>query len=138
MHAAQLLSCSLVNTAENGKTGSTFKTNRSKSRPKLMLKASYLTEKRTQVKDNNKSTLVSLMQFYYTVTTTCFGHSCGHLQGGNSKNTDIFTVCRDYSTVKNHTGLIKIPVKWNNSDEYKTLEAKNCFLLYIEGTSGGL
>jgi hypothetical protein len=59
MHAAQLLSCSLVNTAENGKTGSTFKTNRSKSRPKLMLKASYLTEKREQVKHNNKSTLVS-------------------------------------------------------------------------------
>lgn len=31
MHAAQLSSCSLVNTAENGDTGSTFKTERSKS-----------------------------------------------------------------------------------------------------------
>jgi hypothetical protein len=103
-----------------------------------MLKASYLTEKREQVKHNNKSTLVSWMQFYYTVTTTCFGHSCGHLLGGNSKNTDIFIVCRDYSTVKNHTGLIKIPVKSKNSDEYKILEVKNCFLLYTEGTSGGL
>jgi hypothetical protein len=43
-HAAQLSSCSLVNTAENGNTDSTstFKTDRSKSRPELMFKASYL------------------------------------------------------------------------------------------------
>jgi hypothetical protein len=60
MHAAQLSSCSLVNIAENGKANSTFKTVRSKSRPKLMFKASYLNEKRTQfIKNSNKSTLVS-------------------------------------------------------------------------------
>ena len=47
MYDAQLSSCSLVNTAKNGNTGSTFKTDRSKSRPKVMFKASYLTKKRT-------------------------------------------------------------------------------------------
>jgi len=46
MHAAQLSSCSVVNTAENGNTASTFKTDRSKSRPKLVFKVSYLREKR--------------------------------------------------------------------------------------------
>ena len=30
---------------------------------------------------------------------TCFGHSCGHLQGGENKNTDIFKICLNHSRV---------------------------------------
>jgi hypothetical protein len=29
--------------------------------------------------------LVYECNFYYTVTSTCFGHSCGHLQGDENK-----------------------------------------------------
>jgi len=33
----------------------------------------------------------------------CFGHSCGHFQGGDSNNnTNIFIMCRDQSIVKSH------------------------------------
>jgi len=32
-------------------------------------------------------------------TATCLGHSCGHLHGGKCKDTNIFIVCRDHSTV---------------------------------------
>ena len=41
-----------------------------------------------------------------------FGQSCGHLQGGKSKNTNICLVCWDNSTFKNHIVFVKIPVKW--------------------------
>ena len=32
-------------------------------------------------------------------TATCLGHLCGHLHGGKCKDTNIFTVCQDHSTV---------------------------------------
>jgi hypothetical protein len=47
---------------------------------------------------------------------------------GNSKNTCIFIVCWDQSTVKKQTLFIKTRVKWLNSDEHKILEVKNCCL----------
>ena len=39
-------------------------------------------------------------------------------------------MCQDHTTFKNHTVLVKIPVKSQNSDEYKILEVKNCSLEY--------
>jgi hypothetical protein len=41
------------------------------------------------------------MSFYFTVSLTCFGHSCGHLQGNENNNTNTiimfwvvhYTVC---------------------------------------------
>jgi hypothetical protein len=43
--------------------------------------------------------LVLWMSFYCIVFTTCFGHSCGHLQGGDNKNTNTIIVCLNQSTV---------------------------------------
>ena len=38
---------------------------------------------------------------------TCFGHSCGHLQGGEKKNTYTIKTCLDNSTVyKSFVGLL--------------------------------
>jgi hypothetical protein len=59
---------------------------------------------------------------------TCFRISCGHLQGGNSKNIHILIMFWGHYTVKNNIVLITIPVKWYKSDEYKILQVKNCCL----------
>jgi len=59
---------------------------------------------------------------------TCFRISCGHLQGGNSRNTNILTMFWGHSTVKNYIVLITILVKWYKNDEYKILQVKNCCL----------
>ena len=48
----------------------------------------------------------------YSDHQPCFGHSCGHLQGGKCKNTNIFIVCWDHSMVKKHVVLVRILVKW--------------------------
>jgi hypothetical protein len=56
--------------------------------------------------------------------STCFRISCGHLQGGNSKNTNILTMFWGHYTVKNNIVLITILVKWYKSDEYKILQVK--------------
>jgi hypothetical protein len=37
-----------------------------------------------------------------------FGHSCGHLQGGKCKNTNMFIVCQCHPTVK----IIQICLKF--------------------------
>jgi hypothetical protein len=57
----------------------------------------------------------------------CFGHSCDNLHGGNTRNTNIFIMCRDHSPVKIHTVfcLNFLLRKWQNGDEYKILEANN-------------
>jgi len=34
-----------------------------------------------------------------------FGHSCGHLQGGENKNTHKIIICQNHSTLKNHMVL---------------------------------
>jgi len=46
--------------------------------------------------------------FYYIVTPTCFGHSCGHLQGDeNKKYKYSYTVFISLHT-QNHIVLVKI------------------------------
>jgi hypothetical protein len=63
----------------------------------------------------------------------CFGHSCDHIQGGNTRNTNIFIMYRDHSTVRIHIVLLKFPIKWKNGDQSKILDAVwFCGVMYIE------
>ena len=40
---------------------------------------------------------------------TCFGHSCGHLQGGENRNVSVIKMCLNHSTVFNsHVAFVKI------------------------------
>jgi len=36
------------------------------------------------------------------IISTCFGHTCDHLQGGRNKNAAAVIMCRSHSTAKNH------------------------------------
>ena len=45
------------------------------------------------------------MYFYYIVITDIFSHSCGHLQGGENKNTNTIIMRQNHSTVKTHIVL---------------------------------
>jgi len=40
------------------------------------------------------------------------GHSCGHLQGGDNKNNNEITICRNRSTVKNHV-IFALTCRWS-------------------------
>jgi len=43
---------------------------------------------------------------------TCFDYSCGHLQGGRSKNKRMLMLCRYHTTDKNHMIVVTMSVKW--------------------------
>jgi len=68
------------------------------------------------------------MYFITLQSPACFGHSCGHLQGGDDKNTNTTIMCQNHSTTKNHIVFIKIQVEQDINDTYKILEFKK--LLY--------
>jgi len=45
-------------------------------------------------------------------SSTCFGHSCGHLQGAENKNTDIIKICRkSLHSSKSNIFWLKFTVK---------------------------
>ena len=70
------------------------------------------------------------MYFYYTVNTDKFLPLMWPSSGWQTKNANIFIKCRDHFTIKSHIILVKIPVKWYNSDEYKILHVKDYCLWY--------
>ena len=67
-----------------------------------------LTNKKTKnkfIKTANKCTWIYECNFITLESHTNFGHSHGHLQGGENKNTNTIMKCQNHSTVKNHIVL---------------------------------
>jgi hypothetical protein len=61
---------------------------------------------------------------------TCFGHSCGHIQGGENENADTIVMCPNHST----QSLVEIHgwAKQYNRDEHKVSEVENWCLEFVE------
>ena len=50
--------------------------------------------------------------FIAQLSPTCFGHSCGHFQGGENKNANIIKMCLNHSTVeKSYNFQLKFTVE---------------------------
>ena len=49
--------------------------------------------------NGNKFTWFYACNFIAQWSPKCFGHSCGHLQGGENKNTNIIILCPNHSTI---------------------------------------